>query len=153
MKILFLIDSLGSGGAQRQMTTIACLLKNKGYQVFFLVYSESDFFKQSLNENNIPITTITTQNFINRILHIRKFIRKGKFDSVISFMDTPNFLNCFAAIGGHNWRVITSERSSNESIFRNRKNKIFNWFQRYSDTIVCNSENAKNMVVLHGVNY
>ncbi|MGQ1909311.1 glycosyltransferase [Marinifilum sp. RC60d5] len=147
MKILFLIDSLGSGGAQRQMTTVASLLNKIGYEVSFLVYSEGDFFKQSLKDNSIPITTISSTNIIKRIFRIRKFIRCGNYDAVISFMDTPNFLNCFAAIGGKNWNVITSERSSKESTFNTRKNRIFNWFQRYSDSIVCNSENSRKMWV------
>lgn len=145
MKLLFLIDSLGSGGAQRQMTIVADLLSNKGYEVSFLVYSEGDFFKKRLNDNNIPIVTIPSTNIIRRMFRIRKFIRCGNYDVVISFMDTPNFLNCFAATGGHSWKAITSERSAKKATFHNRKNRIFNWFQRYSDVIVCNSMNARSM--------
>ena len=33
MKLLLFIDSLGSGGAQRQLTTIAPLLKQQGIDV------------------------------------------------------------------------------------------------------------------------
>ena len=44
-----------------------------------------------------------------------------------------------------NMKVITGERSSNESKFSNFRGKLFAWFQRYSDFIVCNSENAKGM--------
>jgi len=152
-RILFLIDNFGSGGAQRQMTTIAVLLKQKGYNVSFLTYSLGDFFKEKIEEQNIPIYKISTTNNLNRILKIRHYIRKGNFDAVISFMDTPNFLNCCAAIGQHKWKVITSERSCNESIFYNRKSKIFNWFQRYSDAIVCNSERAKQMWIKHYPKY
>jgi len=152
-RVLFLIDNFCSGGAQRQMTTIAVLLKQKGYDVSFLTYSSGDFFKEKIEEQNIPIYKISTTNYLNRILKIRHYIRKGNFDAVISFLDTPNFLNCFAAIGKHKWKVITSERSCNESIFYNIKTKIFNWFQRYSDVIVCNSERAKQMWIKHCPKY
>lgn len=43
MKLLFLIDSLGSGGAQRQIVTIIPLLKQKGVEVEVLCYHEDTF--------------------------------------------------------------------------------------------------------------
>jgi len=153
MKILFLIDSLGSGGAQRQMTTIACLLKAKGYNVEFLVYSKSNFFKPKVESAQITINYIIEERMIFRILKIRHFIRRNNYNTVISFMDTPNFINCFSAVGSKKWKVITSERSSNEQIFKRLKNRIFNWFQRYADVIICNSYNAKHMWQKHIPDY
>lgn len=145
MKILLLIDSLGSGGAQRQMVTLAKLFKQKGNEVSFLVYHREDFFKEYLEQDAIPIHYIIEHISLLRIIKIRNYIRKGGFDKVISFLDTPNFLNCFAAIGGKSWKVVTNERSSKESTFLSKKGKIFGWFQRFSDAIVCNSHNAKKM--------
>jgi glycosyltransferase involved in cell wall biosynthesis len=145
MKILLLIDGFGSGGAQRQMVTLSILFKENGHNVSFLTYSDDDFFQKKVEENNINIYRIETNNYINRIFKVRKFIREGKYDAVISFMDVPNFLNNFAAIGRKRWRVITSERSSKESYFLSIQGIIFGWFQRFSDLIVCNSNNAKEM--------
>lgn len=82
VKILFLIDNLGSGGAQRQMTTIACLLKNRAYDVSFLVYSEENFFRKCLVDNNIQVVTISSKNVIGRMFRIRKFIRNGNYDEI-----------------------------------------------------------------------
>ncbi|MCM8862273.1 glycosyltransferase [Tenacibaculum finnmarkense genomovar finnmarkense] len=145
MKILLFIDNLGSGGAQRQIVTIAKLLKEKGFNVSFLVYGDANFFEEEVKNNNIQIEYILTNNYLKRILSVRKFIRRNNFKVVISFLETPNFLNCIAAIGGKTWKVITNERSSKESTFLSLKGKIFAWFQRYSDSIVCNSNNAKSM--------
>lgn len=145
MKLLFLIDSLGSGGAQRQLTTVATLLKKQGINVEVLCYARNDFFATPLRENNIPIHWITPHNYILRIIKIRKFIRSGHYDAVISFLDIPDFLNCIAAIGGHSWKVITSERSAKEETFLTKKGRIVGWIKRYSDAIVCNSENAKQL--------
>ena len=50
---------------------------------------------------------------------------------------------------GKTWKVITSERSAKEEFFQTKKGKIFAWFQRFSDKIVCNSENAKKMWIKH----
>ena len=38
MKILCVIDSLGSGGAQRQLVGLAIGFKERGHEVSFLVY-------------------------------------------------------------------------------------------------------------------
>ena len=145
MKILFLIDNLGSGGAQRQLVTIAPLLKQRGYEPEVLCYWEQNFFAPILEKENITIHWKVEPNHIKRIWKIRQFIRKGDYKAVISFLDTPNFLNCIAAIGGKKWKVITGERSADEAFFHSRRGKFFIWLQRYSDLIVCNSHNAEIM--------
>lgn len=153
MKILCVIDSLGSGGAQRQMITLAKLLKEKGFEISFLVYHNDDFFIDDLRKNNIPIEYCAAKNYLDRILKVRKYIRKNNFDVVISFLDVPNFLNNISAIGGKKWKVITSERSSKENSLISLRGKIYNFFQRYSDYIVCNSENARKLWLKHYPQY
>lgn len=153
MKILFLIDSLGSGGAQRQIVTISKLLKDRGFDVSVLCYTYEDFFSKYLKESRISIYWEIEPNYIKRILRVRKFIRRGNYNAVISFLEVPNFLNCFAAIGGKTWKVITSERSSKETTLTSLKGRVFSWFQRYSDFIVCNSNNAKEMWLKYNPQY
>lgn len=153
MKVLLFIDNLGSGGAQRQIVTIAKHLKTLETDVSLLVYGSACFFLNDLRNDNISIFNCQTSNYISRIFKIRKYIRNGGFDVVVSFLDTPSFLNDFAAIGGKTWTVITSERSGNERAFKNCRKRIFAWFQRYSDTIVCNSDNACKMWLKHYPKY
>ena len=153
MKILLLIDNFGSGGAQRQMISIAEAFKAKGMDVSFLIYDNNNFHREKVDKLGLAVHCCASGNVISRMFRVRRYIRKGKFDAVISFMDTPNFLNNFSAIGGHKWKVVTSERSYNEAIFRNRKNRIFNLFSRFSDAIVCNSERARRMWLGHMPDY
>ena len=122
-RILFLSHNIGynGGGAERQIVTVACLLKEKGYDVEFLCYCRGSFYENILEEHNIKINWLISSSYIGRMLSIRKFIRKNKYDVVISFQETPNFLNCFAAIGGKKWKVITSERSAKEEFFCTQK--------------------------------
>ena len=145
MKILFLIDSLGSGGAQRQMVTIASLLKDQGADVEVLCYHQDSFFIEPLNKVDIRVHWVIVTHPIVRILKIRSFIRKGNYNAVISFLDTPDLLNCLAAVGGRHWKVITSERSAKEENFHTFRGKLIGWMKGYSDAIVCNSENARNL--------
>lgn len=144
-RILFISPTLSSGGAERQMVTIASLLKQKGYIIEFLCYAKGNFYEYLLRENNIKVHWMILPNYFKRMVSVRSFIRKGGYDVVISFLETPNFLNNLATLGGRKWKVITGERSAKEINFYSIKGKIFAWFQRYSDVLVCNSENAKYM--------
>lgn len=142
--ILFVIPGLGSGGAERQSVTIARLLKKKGYDVSFWCYFPADFYEHLLKDEGINVYRKVC-NYGKRMYYSTRFIRKGHFDVVISFMHTPNFLNDFAAMFGKRWKVITSIRiNPTEGMFASRKGKINAWFQRYSDAIVCNAEDSMN---------
>lgn len=53
MKILLFTDSLGAGGAQRQLVGLAVLLKKKGLEVKVCTYYDIDFYQQYLEDNGI----------------------------------------------------------------------------------------------------
>lgn len=153
MKILFFIDNLGSGGAQRQITSIAVSLKKVGVRVSVLVYGRADFFVDKLNNENIDIHYLNAKNYVDRIFKVRRYIRSGGFDAVISFLYIPNFLNCISAIGGKDWKVITSERSAKEELFYSIRGRLLGRFQYFSDALVCNSYNAMNLWKKHYPKY
>ena len=144
-KVLCLIDNLGSGGAQRQLVNLAIILKNSGYYVDFAVYGKKDFYTHILASNDISVNMIASKNYLDRIFSSRKFIRKGGYDVVITFLETPNFLGCFAKMGGGKFKLITNELSSKKSTFQGIRGKIYNYFERYSKFKVCNSYNALNL--------
>ena len=54
MKILLFIDSLGPGGAQRQLVGLSGLLQKRGHELKVCTYHQIDFYKHYLDENNIP---------------------------------------------------------------------------------------------------
>lgn len=152
-RILFLSPNLGSGGAERQIVTVASLFKDKGHDVEFLCYSEGNFYEHILKDKGITVHWIILPDYFKRMLTVRRFIRKGGYNAIVSFLQTPNFLNNFAAVGGKKWKVIIGERSAKEDFFKSKRGKVFAWFQRYSDAIVCNSENARNMWVKYYPQY
>lgn len=145
MKILCVIDSLGSGGAQRQLVTLAKLFKQRGDEVRFLTYAPYDFFLKDLADQHIPVYTLPPASYAARIYKIRKYIRRGDQDVVLSFLDTPNFLSCLAAVGGKKWKLIISERSNKEDYFKGWRYRLQKYFARYADAIVCNSVSARKV--------
>jgi len=152
-KILFIINNLGSGGAQRQIVTVAKLIKKKGNEVTVLCYSPQDFFYTELQNENIPVCWKIEKNALLRIIKVRNYVRKGHYDAVVSFLHTENILNVLSSLGGKKWIVICGERSAKEGIFDTRRGKIHGWLMRFADAIVCNSENARRMWMRHYPSY
>ncbi|MEI6178174.1 MAG: hypothetical protein WCS43_14870, partial [Verrucomicrobiota bacterium] len=98
MKVLCLIDSLVSGGAQRQLATLAVLLKNQGMDVSLLTYHPHDFFLPLLRDAGIAYTCIETRSHWHRLWAIRQILRTGDHDVVLAFLDGPVLYAELAAI-------------------------------------------------------
>lgn len=147
MNILCVIDSLGSGGAQRQLVGLAIGFKEKGHDVSFLIYHVDDFFKSKLDAVSIPVHIIKEPNYFLRLIKMRKFIRKGNYDSVLSFLEAPNFICEIAGFPMRKWKLVVGERNANAEILKSFKLKFFRLFHLFADYIVANSQ-ANLQIVL-----
>jgi glycosyltransferase involved in cell wall biosynthesis len=139
MKILCVIDSLGSGGAQRQLVHLAIGFKEKGHDVSFLIYHNICFFKPELDLYAINVKIIEETNFLKRFLKMRKYIRNLNADGVISFLEAPNFICELSGFPFRKWRLIVGERSTDPRIFKSIKRLFYRWMHVFSDVIIANS--------------
>lgn len=146
MKIILLADSLGFGGAQRQIANLAVCLKEKGYDVTFLRYRKDDFYRPLLEKAGIEPLLVEHKNAVLRMLRIRKTLRALAPDLVISFMTAPNLYACMAKMGSRKFKVIISERVANEAAFQNKKLKpVHAILAKYADAIISNSKCATEL--------
>ncbi|MBT0812920.1 glycosyltransferase [Litoribacter ruber] len=146
MKILCVIDSLGSGGAQRQMVELAIGFKKKGNEVSFLIYHAINFFESDLCKYNIPVQIVNESKYIVRFSKLRRAIRQEKPDAVLSFLEGPNLICEMAGLPSKNWKLVVGERSANPRILNSLKGRIFRWFHFFADKIVSNSHENLRMV-------
>jgi len=154
MKFVLLVDSLGFGGAQRQIVNLAVELKKQGEDVTFICYRKDDFYRPLLEKNNIEPILVSKKGGISRALGIRKIIRSLCPDVVVSFMGPPNLYASLASIGKHSWRLVISERIAIEDVFCGFKARLLKHIQgHYADEIVCNSECAKELWIKHFPKY
>ncbi|NJO92456.1 MAG: hypothetical protein HC831_28410 [Chloroflexia bacterium] len=105
----------------------------------FLTYHEETFYYEILEKEEIDITCIQESSYVKRLFKVRKFIRKGNFDIVLSFLAAANFMAEFAGIPYRNWKLIVGERSTNPNIYKSAKLKFYRLFHFFSDYIVANS--------------
>jgi glycosyltransferase involved in cell wall biosynthesis len=113
MRILCVIDNLGSGGAQRQLVNIAVGLKSRGHDVQFFTYFPDEFFKPFLDKASIPVYLSKKKSrfSLKPAFDLRKVVRKQSLDAVLAFLETPSIYAELACIGHQKVRLIVSERN------------------------------------------
>lgn len=110
MKILLFIDTLNSGGAQRQIVNLSILLKNRGYDVLLLRYYHHNHFKTVLDSHQIESVLITSTYKFMRIYKLYKFLIFFKPNVLISFLDIPSLISSLASLFINHHKLIVSER-------------------------------------------
>lgn len=143
MKIICFVDSLNSGGAQRQIVLLATLLKKQAIDVTVAVYHDLPFFKKRLDDNNISVKVIKGVDKLSRILSVKCFFESEKPDIVISYLNNPNIIcEIVKLISGMRFLLVVSERSYG---FGGSKIKAIMRYLLHiqSDVIVINSESQK----------
>jgi len=149
-RILLVIDHFGSGGAQKQIVTLAAGLKQKGYSVeFFIYYPEFAFFKPIVDDLKIIVHNYNKKGkgfSIDLLLSLRRVLVKNKYDAVISFLDTPNLYSELASIGLRSLRVIVAERNSYIKENSKLKSLIRRVGHSFSDVVVANSKSQTHWI-------
>jgi len=112
MRILCLIDYLCPGGAQRQLTTLAQFFKRMGHDVSFVTYHEHDFFRDPLEEAQIPVHCLAGRSKLGRVVALRKHLKSTLPDAVLAFLEGPCFYAEVAGLPSRRWGLIVSERLS-----------------------------------------
>jgi glycosyltransferase involved in cell wall biosynthesis len=113
--VILFTDSLSSGGAQRQLVTLANLLSNNNVKVTFLIYHENFQLVEELSKDIFEIKVIIKRSKLDFlfIYQLFLFIKKTNPDCIISYLFTPNI---YARLIGKLAKVpniITSERNVN----------------------------------------
>lgn len=145
MNIILIIDNLGSGGAQRQLTLLAVLLKKRGYNVSLITYNQGDFFEPIIERENINRIKIAAKKW-RRPWEITKIFSRLKPDTVIAFQNAASFYSELASLRPRSWRLIVSERTSTPSSELSFVDKIIRLFHVIANIITTNSHTNRLIV-------
>lgn len=137
MKVVLFIDSLTSGGAQRQLVLLANLLFKRGYDVTVLTYHPIHFYREHLYENVDYQYIASATNPLRRILAIYMVFKRIRPDVIISYLDVPNIISCICKLFNVNCRLIVSERNTTQTLSLQEKIKFS--LYRFANYIVPNS--------------
>lgn len=137
-KVICLIESLGSGGAERQLTYLASQIKGRGYNVEVWTYYPNDFYAPILEENGVTWKYVAdAQSPHKRIWVLKKELKKANPDVVIAYLDTCTTVLSIIKLLGAKFKLIVSERNTTQKLSVRERLKFF--FYRWADAIVPNS--------------
>lgn len=147
-KVVCLIEDLNSGGAERQLTGLAILLKQSGYDVEVWTYYPGDFYLHDLIDAGVKYRYIASaQNKFRRIPALRKELSKFNPDTVIAYLDTACIVACIIKLLGGKFNLIVSERNTTQKLSFKERLKFFCY--RFADHIVPNSYSQTGFVGSH----
>ena len=143
MKIVCMINSLGSGGAQRQICMLAVLLKQRGYDVVMYIcykdgFYEDDFFRPFLINNGISVYNYKHTRLFLGVCVIKKAFKKYNPDIVVSYLNGPNLLAELASLFFRKYALVVSERNL-DLPGQNRNRSIRFFCHRIADVVVPNA--------------
>lgn len=145
-KILCLIATLGSAGAERQMSGLAAMLKKSGYDVEVWYYIRKEFYLSYLEKNDVVCRYIPEAgNAKWRYFALNKRIRKYAPDVVISYSKSPNMITSMMRLLGARFKLIVSERNTTQVINPSERLKLF--LYRGADAIVPNSHSQESYIL------
>ncbi|TPG20756.1 glycosyltransferase family 4 protein [Variovorax guangxiensis] len=121
MKLLILIHSLQSGGAERVSASMANHWEEAGWTVTVLTLTSNarDFYKVNAGVQRVALNVAgdsrnalsAVNNNFQRVRAIRRELKKREPDVAVAMMSTANILLALAAIGLKGVRIIGSERT------------------------------------------
>lgn len=143
--ILLLIESLGSGGAERQLTGLAVMLKQHGYEVEVAYYIKKEFYLSFLIENEVKVKYLSEAAIPRtRLFAISRYIRSWNPDTIITYSESLGVIASLLKFLGLKYRLIVSERNTTQQL--NSREKIKFFFYRWADVIVPNSQSQANFI-------
>lgn len=115
MKIVFVISSLTSGGAERVLTTLANYWSEKGWDVTILAILSHDknFYKLHKNIKLISLDMRYKNSLLNTLWYlygIRKIVKRVNPNYVVSFISGMNIFTLISLIGLKK-KIVISERN------------------------------------------
>ena len=155
-RLLLIIDTLNSGGAQRQLVGLAKLLKDNGHTVRVVSYIDAPFYKVFLDENEIDNECLieggpAKPNYTKVFRAIKKDIKNFRPEVIIAYLQFPSIITSVIHRRDKSFKLIVSERNTTQ---------VFNWFEklkfwtfRWADYIVPNSHSQERFIKKHYSKY
>lgn len=137
LNVAMLIDSLASGGAQRQFVALANGLVERGYGVTIFCYHDMPFFLPTV-DHRIGVKIAYGKYGLLRKFNMLVDVVRHKADVSVSFLETPNLLNLVLVGVSRRTPRIVSERNIDAADPPFRKKVILTLY-RFANRVVANS--------------
>lgn len=145
-KVLLINRRLSVGGSERVMTLLANGMAEAGILVDMVVIQNMERTYQVSDKVNIVQFDFDKFNpvkkTVKRLMELRRIMKSGKYDAVISFMHIINFYTLIAGIGVKN--IVVSERADPRKAVTLPIKLGRKFLYPRADKLVFQTEDAKN---------
>jgi len=151
MKILFLIDSLGSGGAQRQIAFLAQILSQRDHDIYLVSYAEGATHEKLLSSTNVKRIRLQKKRKVDLRLSkaIAEIYKDNDCEVACAFLFTPSLHLILSKLFNRDIRVVVSERTFEGYVSKYNK-FITRRLYQYAQAVVCNSHHQKQLLISLG---
>ncbi len=150
-KVVFYIDMLGRGGAQRVMSNLVTYFSERGYETVLV----NDYIRdESLPHYDVPETVerrylrkkrqgnVIVKN-VGRIIELRKILKRENPDVTLSFLGEPNVRLLIASLGLKTKKVVSVRNDPNKEYGKSKFRKfVANLLFLFADAVVFQTEDA-----------
>lgn len=147
--ILIIVNSLTSGGAEKQSVLLAKAL-TEDFNVHYAIFSGNNIHQKYLDllkENPKVMIQIYTGGFQKKMSSLVSYIQKHKIKAIASYLTRANMFACIAGSKTHA-KVFTGLRNSELPILKLWSDKLFcNW---WSTLAISNSFSGKKNFAAKG---
>lgn len=146
MRIAILIDTLNSGGAQRQVVLLARELKSSGHDVAVCVYMPGRFYANEVRRAEVKLIELYPANRWQKFTMLYAWLRKWRPQILQAFLPMPSILAELTSLLPHTWKVVASERSVGPP--PNFQSWLIRQLHRRADWIITNSHTNLDQLLL-----
>ena len=100
MRVLYVISTLGGGGAESQLCSYATELKKQHPEIEFAICAikSGGVFEKKLSENGIHYTVLNSTNIVKSVFALRKLLKSYKPDVVHAHMFLSDIVSRYATV-------------------------------------------------------
>ena len=147
--ILFLIDNLAGGGAQKQLYLLSKELHMRGVDLLIITYHQyaDDRYSMELRQYGVPMITLNCPHYWSRFIQVRRAIKKLNPSLVVSLLNGANILNCLVKASLYQpLPIIVSDRTGLTKAISLRERIRYRLYQRYANLVLTNSTHTAKKI-------
>ena len=156
--VFLLVRSLEVGGAERQLTALACALHARGHRVHVGVFYLRGALIKELERAGVPIVDLAKRgrwDFAGFLLRLKRALADIRPDVVYSYLGGANIFAAAARLAGADFKLAWSVRASDMDLTR------YDWTHRLAsrverllsglpDIIIANSVAGRDYAIRNG---
>jgi len=158
LDLAFLIRSLGSGGAERQLVALAKGLHLRGHRVRVFTYYGGGLFEGDLKAAGVPVVSLQKGgrwDLVAFSLRLLRLLRRDPPQVVHAYLGTSNILVALLKPFLRRTRVVWGVRAAQKDMSQyDPSTRVAYWVEcrlsRWADLIIANSQAGRRHAALHG---